>query len=194
MVTKQELFESADRALRAEGWAIERTPGRNTSERRIVRGNESHLIAIRTSTNTWFGFGPSGVMPENYDFVVVSSVDQEENPTEIRVHKIPGDKVAEAIQRHREARRARGGQGELNMNWLSLYSRDGHPRRMGEDPGGGLGLDFTPIYRWRLGEAVAEPQTVEVEPDADPVEKLRQILAIPGVRPENVRISIQVAI
>jgi hypothetical protein len=179
-MNKRQLIDIAEQGLRDGGWMVERTGGRNTSERRIVRGNERLLISIRTSRDAYFGFGPSGVSPEDYDFVVVSSVDQKENPTEVRVHQIPGRKVAEAIAAHREARRAHGDRGELAHNWLSLYTRDYGGRY--PDRGAGLGLDFPPIHRVALG-LLGEPldtslPRVERQEPATPdrLETVRQIL------------------
>jgi hypothetical protein len=203
---KRQLFDVAEQGLRnREGWAIERTGSRNTSERRIVRGSERHLVSIKTSRDTYFGFGRSGASPENYDFIVVASVDKKENPTEIRVHKFPGIKVAERLAAHREARRANGESGEMLHNWLSLYTRDYAGRY--QDPGGGLGLDFPPIFRVPLG-LLGEPLDIPaptvnvagqsqepiigrpVQRHADPIEMLRQLIA--RFRAEGLTVSISI--
>jgi hypothetical protein len=136
----RQLVDAAVQALESKGWQVGSRPAgsRNTSARRITKGGQSHLVAIRTSRDTYIGFGPSGVHPTNYDFIVAASVDHPVTPTEIRVHMIPGKEVAKALQRHIDARQQKGDRG-LDMNWIPLYDRS--------DAGGGLGLDFPPIAR-----------------------------------------------
>lgn len=140
MPETRQLIDAAVQALESKGWRVGPRPAgsRNTSARRITKGGQSQLVAIRTTRDTYIGFGPSGVHPANYDFIVAASVDHPVIPTEIRVHMMPGKEVAQALERHIDARQQKGDRG-LEMNWIPLYDRS--------DAGGGLGLDFLPIAR-----------------------------------------------
>ncbi|HTX48145.1 MAG TPA: hypothetical protein VME40_02030 [Caulobacteraceae bacterium] len=149
--TRRGLFAFAVRSLEKEGWTVTRVPrGGKASLRQISRGGETHKVSIRTSQDAWIAFprdraGKDGwVTLDEVDFVVAASVNDKHNPTEARIHLIPGDDARDRFNRAYAARKAAhhtlpAGRGI----WVSLYERDA------ADPvthvGAGAGLAHAPI-------------------------------------------------
>ncbi|HXQ46066.1 MAG TPA: hypothetical protein VN806_05580 [Caulobacteraceae bacterium] len=99
--------------------------------RQITRGREVHKVSIRTTQDTWIAFprdrsGKAGwVTLDDVDFVVAASVNAKLNPTEARIHMIPGEEARERFNRAFAARKAArytlpAGRGI----WVSLYEKD----------------------------------------------------------------------
>jgi hypothetical protein len=148
--TRTGLFAFAVETLEKEGWTVSRVPrGGKASLRLITKGKESHKVSIRTSQDAWIAFprktkGAGWVTLDEVDFVVAVSVNDRDNPTEARVHMIPGDDARSRFERAYAARKAAqhtlpDGRGI----WLSLYNKDE------ADPvshiGAGMGLDYKPL-------------------------------------------------
>jgi len=134
VATKRGLFAFAVQTLEQEGWTVTRVPrGGKASLRQISRGQETYRVSIRTSQDTWIAFprdrsGKDGwVTLDDVDFVVAASVNDKLNPTEARVHMIPGDDARDRFNRAYAARMAANhsipqGRGV----WVSLYEQDGN--------------------------------------------------------------------
>ncbi|OYX33540.1 hypothetical protein [uncultured Phenylobacterium sp.] len=130
--TKRGLFAFAVQTLEKEGWTVSRVPrGGKASLRLITRGKESHKVSIRTSQDTWIAFprdrsGKDGwVTLDEVDYVVAASVNEKANPTEARIHMIPGDEARDRFNRAFAARKA--AQHTLPAGrglWVSLYEKD----------------------------------------------------------------------
>lgn len=130
--TRRGLFAFAVQTLEKEGWAVARVPGGGkASLRQITRGREVHKVSIRTTQDTWIAFprdrsGKDGwVTLDDVDFVVAASVNDKANPTEARIHMIPGDEARDRFNRAFAARKAAhhiltAGRGI----WVSLYEKD----------------------------------------------------------------------
>ena len=130
--TRRGLFAFAVQTLEKEGWAVTRVPrGGKASLRQITRGREVHKVSIRTTQDTWIAFprdrsGNDGwVTLDDVDFVVAASVNDKANPTEARIHMIPGDEARDRFNRAYAARKAAhhtlpAGRGI----WVSLYEKD----------------------------------------------------------------------
>jgi hypothetical protein len=151
VATRRGLFAFAVQALEQEGWTVSRVPrGGKASLRQISRGKEAYRVSIRTSQDTWIAFprdrsGKDGwVTLDDVDFVVAASVNDKLNPTEARVHMIPGDDARDRFNRAYAARRAANhiipqGRGV----WVSLYEEDGN--NPVSHVGAGAGLAHPPI-------------------------------------------------
>ena len=153
------LFAFAVQTLEKEGWTVTRVPrGGKASLRQISRGQEVHKVSIRTTQDTWIAFprdrkGKDGwVTLDDVDFVVAASVNDKLDPTEARIHLLPGDDVRDRFDRAYAARKAAqysipAGRGV----WVSLYEKDE------KDPvthvGAGAGLAYPPIGRLDLTKA-----------------------------------------
>lgn len=150
VATRRGLFRLAEKALEAEGWNVSRVPrGGKSSLREITRGNEKKRVSIRTSQDTWIAFPPLNggkgwVTLDDVDYVIASSVNDKLNPTEARVHMIPGDEARARFNRAYAARAAaKHSLPEGRGIWLSLYDRDSNnPVTL---VGAGMGIDYPPI-------------------------------------------------
>lgn len=149
--TRRGLFAFAVQSLEKQGWTVTRVPrGGKASLRQISRGKEIHKVSIRTSQDTWIAFprdrsGKDGwVTLDEVDFVVAASVNEKLNPTEARIHLIPGDEARDRFNRAYAARKAANYAMPAGRGiWVSLYEQDG------ADPvthvGAGAGLKHKPI-------------------------------------------------
>ena len=176
VATRRGLFRLAERALEAQGWAISRIPrGGKSSLRQIARGSEKKKVSIRTSQDTWIAFPrrPDGswVTLGEVDFVVAVSVNDRLNPTEARVHMIPGDDARSRFDRAYAARDKAGHtQPDGRGIWLSLYDRE-TPGGPVAHVGGGMGIDYKPILVQDLRKnPLADPEFAVASDGSAPAE------------------------
>ena len=205
---KSKLFNAGVEALEQEGWTVERIPKVGKSSiRRIVKGDESKVVTIRTTQDTYIAFprdddDKEWVTLSMADMVVAVSVDSADNPRFAQVHFIDGDEMRDRFDRSYQARLDAGhsvssGQGM----WLGLYEPE-----QSEPPslvGAGAGIEHPPVARLPLeetsDETPAPPPSAEsstARPTASKplsIADARQQLAETfGVEPDNVKITIEV--
>lgn len=193
------LQRAAEDALRGQGWTVERMPGTGKSSlRRITRGDESMVVSIRTTQDTWIAF-PRIDEQDNFgtlpmvDAVVASSVDDRENPREVRVHLLDGDDMRARFSRALQARKAAGYALPLGRGvWISLYDeeRQDPPNKVGA----GAGRANLPIARVPLDGAdclASTPAPKSVDEALTIPEAKRRLAAAFGVEPSNVKITIE---
>lgn len=145
--TRRGLFAFAVKALEDDGWKVSRVlRGGKASLRLITKGGKSHKVSIRTSQDTWIAFprksdGKGWVTLDDVDYVIAASVDDRHNPTQARVHMVPGDDARARFERAYDARKKAGHTLPVGRGiWLSLYDTDakepvGHV-------GAGMGIDY----------------------------------------------------
>lgn len=200
--------------LRAQGYAVRRAAGHGGRQvYEATKGDETLLVALRTSQNSWFAFPRLGddngwLTLDEVDHVLVASVDAPHQPSEVRVHLMPAEEVRARFEQARRARLAVGNVVPLKRGmWLSLYSPNvASPVSY---VGGGLGLDYPPIATRSLAQVLDEALAAEtlsaeeVGPDEDLgedgdgggfdlLEAKRQIARALGVPVEAVRITVEV--
>lgn len=212
VATRRGLFALAERALEAEGWSVSRVArGGKSSLREIRRGTEVAKVSIRTSQDAWIAFprktkGDGWVTLDDVDYVVAASVDDRTNPTEAKVHMVPGDEARDRFERAYAARKAAGytlpeGRGI----WLSLYEAEA------KDPvtlvGAGMGLDYPPLVVHDLtkaplvsggdeakSQAEAHAQPPPKDPGGRPLtipEAKRRLAQTLGVPESAIRITVE---
>jgi hypothetical protein len=202
---KAQLFRIALEVLQKNGWKVEREPrSGKSSVRRITKGNESLLISIRTTQDTWIAFprmpaDKSWRTLDNVDAVVPVSVDDRENPKFAKVHLIDGDEVRARFNRAYKARKAAGHSIPVGRGiWVSLYDQEA------TDPvnriGAGMGLEFPPIAVVPLSsEQIAAVGADDDEDVASPGEEAplsiseakRRLALSLGVDPANIKITVE---
>lgn len=145
--TRAGLFAFGIATLEKEGWKVSRVPrGGKASLRLITKGGTSHKVSIRTSQDAWIAFPrktneDGWVTLDDVDFVVAVSVNDRHNPTEARVHMIPGDDARERFDRAYNARKeAQHTLPDGRGIWLSLYDKD-EPNPVSH-VGAGMGLEY----------------------------------------------------
>lgn len=204
--TKNKLFNSGIEALEQEGWKVERIPRVGKSSiRRIVKGDESKVVTIRTTQDTYIAFPRDDEDKEwatlsMADLVVAVSVDDADNPRFAQVHFIDGDEMRDRFDRSYNARIAAGHLiGTGRGMWLGLYEpeRSDSPAQVGA----GAGLKHPPVATFPLSEASEEKSKLAGTEAAPAVPKTaplsisdarRQLAETLGVDPENVKITIEV--
>jgi hypothetical protein len=208
---KHELFQLAIASIEKLGWRVERIPGSGKSSiRRIVMGNESRIISIRTSQDTWIAF-PRNEANDGWatladvDYVVAASVDDARDPQFAQVHMIKGDEMRDRFNRAFNARKSAGHSLPLRRGiWVSLYhSESDFPVNR---VGAGAGLANAPIARVALngGRVEREPLpdvaprraegttvTAQSESGRLTIAEAKRLLARSlGVNEEDVRITV----
>lgn len=204
--TKTKLFNSGIEALEQEGWKVERIPKVGKSSiRRIVKGDESKVVTIRTTQDTYIAFPRDDEDKEwatlsMADLVVAVSVDDADNPRFAQVHFIDGDEMRDRFDRSYNARIAAGHSiGTGRGMWLGLYEpeQSDSPSQVGA----GAGLKHPPVATFPLSDASEEkskPAATEAAPTVSKNAPLsisdarRQLAETFGVDPANVKITIEV--
>lgn len=199
--------------LRSRGYSVRRAPSHGPQQvYEASNENETLLVALRTSQDTWFAFprlaDDSGWLTlDDVDRVLVASIDTPHQPSEVRVHWMPAGEVRARFDQAYRARLAAGNVVPLGRGlWLSLYDRNA-PSPVSH-VGGGFGLDYPPIATRRLdqvleetpapGEALAnenEPEELGDEAEMgsfDLLDAKRRIAEALGVPLESVRITVEV--
>jgi len=205
---KTELFNAGIAALKGEGWTVERIPKVGKSSiRRIVKGNTSKVVTIRTSQDTYIAF-PRDEEAEEWatlamaDIVVAASVDNRENPRFAQIHLIDGDDMRDRFDRGYKARLEAGhtipsGRGM----WLGLYERE--QDQIPSLVGSGAGLDNPPVLRVPLKQESGAKPFEQSKSSPSPTNSTStahltisdardQLAKTFGVDPNNVKISIEV--
>ena len=187
---KRRLFQIGVDALEADGWRVEKIAGeRNMSVRMITKRSKRYVAAIRTTQDTYFGFGVEGLKIEDVEFVVVSSVDNKDHSKFALVHLFPKNEVQKRFDLHKAARikHGHGGGVGLNMNWVPLY----HTSSRLQDIGGGIGNDIPPFARVPLDARTGAGSTAEATSNKVEVDAARERIARAAkVAVEAVKITI----
>lgn len=199
---RRKLREIGIKTLERDGWKVERVQGaRKSSVRRITKGGESKLAAIRTTQDTWIAF-PRDKKDQKWrtlsevDAVVAVSVDDRDEPRFALVHMIDADEMRDRFDRAYRARVEAGHSIPIGRGvWVSLYQREA--REPTNRVGAGAGLDHPPIARVPLseGDKHGGPSDVRYAQDADQpltIEQAKRRLARTlGVDTTNVKITIE---
>jgi len=151
---KQRLFDIAVETLQRDGWEVERAFGSGKgSVRRIRKGEEDHLVSIRTSQDQYIAFPRNdkdngwGTL-DDVDVVIPVSVNDPKHPTAAWVHWIDATEMRARFDRAYKARREahhklHPGRG----HWLALYVAE--DRTVPSLVGAGVGLDHPGSRRQR---------------------------------------------
>lgn len=206
---KARLVQIAVDALEGDGWTVERIAGSGKSSvRRITKGDESKVVSIRTTQDTWIAFSrtkgdKSWRTLDEVDAVVPVSVDDKDNPKFAKVHIIEGDEVRARFNRAYEARINAGHKIPIGRGvWVSLYLPEAN------DPvshlGAGAGLKFPPIAIVPLmPERGAEQAAFGDEAEASSIstssaeaplsiaEAKRRLAGTFGVHPSCIKITVE---
>lgn len=201
---KNRLFQIAVTALEDQGWTVERVPGSGKSSvRRISKRDQSKIVSIRTTQDTWIAFPRTSddsdwITLSDVDAVVAASVNDQHDPRFAKVHIIDGAEMRSRFDRAYTARIKAGhsippGRGV----WVSLYNPEAN------DPvssvGAGAGLKHPAIATVPLdaesgggteGRADQEAAGME-EPPLTIAEAKRRLAITLGVDPSNIKISVE---
>jgi len=157
---RDRLFDAAVEALSKAGWTVDRIPrAGKASIRRISKGAEQKIVAIRTTQDRWIAFprtkdDQSWLTLSDVDYVVASSVDDRDNPQSALVHLLPAEDVRQRFDRAYAARKGAGHSIPVGRGvWVSLYDKEStNPVNL---IGAGAGLAHPPIAKIPLSAPVA---------------------------------------
>lgn len=172
------LVDAALKAMEAEGYSLNRVPGRGLSNIWNVEKNGKKFVAsIRTTRDRWIAFPPldggkKWKTLDEVDVVAVAAVDSKENPRNIEVYVFPADDVR---KRFNDAFAARTKAGQVNKDkygmWVGL---DQDKRGIAASVGSGIVDYHKPIANYSIDALISEVAT-EAD-DAEPaIEDRREV-------------------
>lgn len=205
----QKLVDAAKKAADKQGYKLERLPGRGRSNVWTMQPDgEKRLVSIRTTQDRWFAFPrvKSGWKTlDKVDVVIVSAVDDVDDPKYAQVFIFPADEVRKRFNDSYEARIKGGRVVRENFGmWIGLDRDD---RKRPASVGSGLVEKYKPIATYPLTElASSDEDWAEdslVSDDAESFEEphtIAEVLAqassaiarIAGVKPDKVRLDLKI--
>lgn len=164
------LVEAAKKAAAAQGYALERLPGRGLSNIwQLTKGGKTKVTSIRTTRDRWVAFPPLAggtkwKTLDEVDTVLVATVDARENPQNVQVYMFPADDVRKRFNGSYAARIKEGLKVQDNFGmWVSL-DRDERPVF---SVGSGIVEHYKPIAIYPLADLAAGTAGDESEAEAE---------------------------
>lgn len=159
------MVGAAIEGAKKQGYAMKRQPGRGMSNTwETTKDGKSAIASVRTTRDRWFAFPPleEGTRwktLDDVDLVIVSAVDDMENPQAVDVYLFPADEVRRRFDASYAARIDNGHTVRNNFGmWVKLDAADANvPTQVGA----GLAVDYPAIARFTLDELIdaASPST-----------------------------------
>lgn len=163
---KTYLFELAERALRDEGWTIQRIPRcRKHGLRQILRNGETLTVAIRTSQDTAVAFPRKAddtgwETLDDADLVLVATVDVKDDPKSCLVFQFDGAEMRRRFDASYRARLDAGHSVPLERGiWLQMFIPE--DKSVATRVGGGLAIGKRPILWEQIGTRQQMPPLEE---------------------------------
>ncbi len=206
--TRRLLVDACIQVLERDGWRVTKVSGYgNARIRRIARGGEDKLAAIRTTQDQCLAFprtrdDTQWATLSDVDVVVVASLDPGD-PQCARIHMIDAEELRGRFDRAYHARRNAShsippGRGV----WIALYEHEA--RNPVTLVGAGAGIANAPIARVRLTEVAApaakSPATIAARAVATSTQDARALTIAEakaglarsfGVDPSNIKITVE---
>lgn len=200
------LVKAAKNALVGAGYEIERLPGRGRSNVwKIAKGGVEQLASIRTTQDRWFAFPPlddKWKTLDDVDIVVVSAVDDPEDPRNAQVYLFAADDVRDRFNAAYKARLEAGQKVRHNFGmWVCL---DEDTRGIAASVGSGIATKHDPIANCSLSqiEVLDAPKPDDEEADEGSVTPATissvlanakaQIAAMAGVGIDQIRLDLKI--
>ncbi len=200
---RRKLVDICISVLEQKGWQTRKVNGFHGARiRRITRGGDSKLAAIRTTQDSWIAFprtrdGSRWATLSEVDVVVVASVDPDDR-TFARIHMIDAGEMENRFDRAYAARLDAGHTIQPGRGvWIALYENEV------SDPvtlvGAGAGIANQPIARVPLDsvEALAKPAMQRGSAsgaDEQPLtiaEAKTRLARTLGVAPSSIKITVE---
>lgn len=197
------LFDTAIEVLEREGWSVEREPGYAPSVRRIERGPDNKLVAIKTVLGDAFAFVPEGrgwKTLDDVDLVAIAGLDDMEKPRFVKVHLVEAKEIRERLIRNRDARQKAGHKIRAGHGiWVGLYREE--KESDARLAGSGVGRAHPPIAVVPIQQAPkalaatrpisSAPPPEAAEPPLTIADAKRRLAAAHETTPDKVKITIE---
>lgn len=171
------MVRGATKGAEQAGYSLTRQPGRGLSNTyEVTKDGKTKIASVRTTRDRWVAFPPleKGTRwktLDDVDLVLVSAVDNRENPQNVDVYLFPADEVRKRFDASYAARIKQGRtiRDDYGM-WVML---DKGNNEVASQVGHSLALDYPAIARFSIDELEAESASGSADQDADvPVEPL----------------------
>jgi len=208
------MVHAAKRGAEAEGYTLDRVPGRGLSNIwTITKNGKSQKASIRTTRDRWFAFPPleGGAKWKTLDeveVVIVAAVDDRDEPENVEVYIFP---AAEVRKRFDAAFASRTGAGQtVRTNFGMWVALDHDARNIPASAGSGIVDKYKAVAVFPIldlladAEPAAATELEEVEAaavedigalDNDPpltiTEAKRRLALTFGVTPANIKITVE---
>jgi len=211
------MVEAAKRGAEAQGYALDRVPGRGLSNVwTITKNGKSQKACIRTTRDRWFAFPPldngkKWKTLSDCDVVIVAAVDSREEPENVEVYIFPAAEVRRRFDAAFAARTKAGQTVRINFGmWVGL---DQDPRNIAASVGSGIVETFKAVAGFPIddllaasgeaNEASPEPERLGSNDDDGPdnvrdndppltiVEAKRRLALTFNVDPGNIKIIVE---
>lgn len=205
------------------GYTLSRKPGRGLSNTyEMTKDDETQVASVRTTRDRWIAFPPLDggkrwKTLDDVDTVLVSAVDDKENPQEVDVYLFPADEVRRRFDASYAARIEQGHtvRDDYGM-WVTLDEGDDSvPSQVGHS----LAIDYPAIARFtideleeeldldvRKGDGVEEEreriEPVERQPSAPALATVAEVLefarekisALTGLSKESIKLDLKMGV
>jgi hypothetical protein len=171
------MVRGAIKGAEQAGYSLKRQPGRGLSNTyEVTKDGKTKVASVRTTQDRWIAFPPleKGTRWKTLDdveLVLVSAVDNRENPQNVDVYLFPADEVRKRFDASYAARIKQGHtvRDDYGM-WVMLDKGDNEvPSQVGHS----LALDYPAIARFSIDELEAEMgDSTADEDEGAPVEPL----------------------
>lgn len=165
------LVNAAKKAADAQGYSMERVPGRGLSNIwNVTKDGETKVASIRTTRDRWFAFPPleSGTKwktLDDVDTVIVATVDSKEEPENIEVYIFPANDVRKRFDAAYAARQKNGQSVKDNFGmWIGL---DQDKRGIASSVGSGIIDHYECVATYAIPDLLDENQKEDGIGDAD---------------------------
>ena len=165
------LVNAAKKAADAEGYSMERVPGRGLSNIwNVTKDGETKVASIRTTRDRWIAFPPleSGTKwktLDDVDTVIVATVDSKEEPENIEFYIFPADDVRKRFDAAYAARQKNGQSVKDNFGmWIGL---DQDKRGIASSVGSGIIDHYKCVATYAIPDLLDENQKEDGIDDAD---------------------------
>jgi len=154
------MVRAAVEGAKNAGYTMERQPGRGLSNIwEASKGGKTTIASIRTTRDRWIAFPPlnNGTRwktLDDVDFVLVSAVDNPENPRHVDVYLFPAKVVRQRFDANYKARIKTQSVPDNFGMWVRLDAAESNTSCL--DVGAGLAVKYPAIARFSLGELETE--------------------------------------
>jgi hypothetical protein len=154
------MVRGAIKGAEQNGYTLKRQPGRGLSNTyEVTKDGKTKIASVRTTRDRWIAFPPLDKGTrwktlDDVDLVLVSAVDNRENPQNVDVYLFPADEVRKRFDASYAARIAQGHtvRDDYGM-WVMLDKGDNEvPSQVGHS----LAIDYPAIAHFSLDELEAE--------------------------------------